>query len=141
MKTLLSVIFFSFCFGAYSQKYETGKYFINEKKDTIYITPEQMPEFPGGLKNCMRFLSKNTKYLQELYKCTYYNGPQIRSIVQFTINEDGSISDIKLLKHFDCILDKEALRVISIMPKWKPGVHKGKVIKTQYSLPVTFRLL
>ena len=61
MKTLLSVIFFLFCFGAYSQKYETGKYFINEKKDTIYITPEQMPEFPGGLKNCMRFLSKNTK--------------------------------------------------------------------------------
>ena len=57
MKTLLSVIFFSFCFGAYSQKYEQGKYFINEKKDTIYITPEQMPKFPGGASTYLTFMA------------------------------------------------------------------------------------
>lgn len=133
MKTLLSVIFFLFCFGAYSQKYEQGKYFINDKKDTIYITPEQMPEFPGGVSECLRFIGRNLDYISG---CS----GQYRVIVGFIINEDGSISDIKIMKSEGEYCDKEAKRVISIMPKWKPGVHKGKIVKTRYILPVTFRL-
>ena len=97
---------------------------------------EQMPEFPGGMAELMKFLSKNIKYPTIAQE----NGIQGRVIVQFVVNQDGSIVDPVVMRSVDPYLDKEALRVISSMPKWKPGMQRGKAVRVKYTVPVTFRL-
>ena len=68
------------------------------------------------------------------------NGTQGRVTVQFVVNRDGSIVDAKVLRGVDPYLDKEAIRVISSMPKWKPGMQRGKAVRVKYTVPVMFRL-
>ena len=102
-----------------------------------------MPEFPnGGMAGLMQYLSKNIKYPTIAQE----NGTQGRVTVQFVVNRDGSIVDAKVVRSVDPYLDKEALRVIntirviSIMPKWKPGMQRGKAVRVKYTVPVMFRL-
>ena len=84
-----------------------------------------MPEFPnGGLQGLMQFLSKNIKYPTIAQE----NGTQGRVTVQFVVNKDGSIVDAKVIRGVDPYLDKEALRVIGAMPKWKPGMQRLSLI-------------
>ena len=97
---------------------------------------EQMPEYPGGMAECQKFLSKNIRYPEEAMK----NDVQGRVIIQFVVKKDGSISDTKVVRSVDPLLDKEALRVINAMPKWKPGMHKGKAVNVKYTIPVAFKL-
>ena len=97
---------------------------------------EEMPEFTGGMRECMNFLSKNIKYPTTAQE----NGIQGRVIVQFVVNTDGSITEPKVVRGVDPELDAEALRVISIMPKWKPGKQKGEAVRVKYTIPVMFRL-
>ena len=95
-----------------------------------------MPEYPGGVGELMKFLSTNVKYpviAQE-------NEIQGRVIVQFVVKKDGSIEDVQIAKGVDPVLDKEALRVISSMPKWTPGKQDGKAVNVKYTVPVMFRL-
>ena len=88
------------------------------EEQTIFEVVEQMPEFPnGGMAGLMQYLSKNIKYPTIAQE----NGTQGRVTVQFVVNRDGSIVDAKVLRGVDPYLDKEAIRVISSMPKWKPG--------------------
>ena len=68
------------------------------------------------------------------------NGTQGRVIVQFVVNKDGSIVDAKVVRSVDPYLDKEALRVINTMPKWKPGMQRGKPVRVKFTVPVMFRL-
>ena len=68
------------------------------------------------------------------------NGTQGRVIVQFVVNRDGSIVDAKVVRSVDPYLDKEALRVINTMPKWKPGMQRGKPVRVKFTVPVMFRL-
>ena len=104
---------------------------------TIFEVVEQMPEFPnGGMAGLMQYLSKNIKYPTIAQE----NGTQGRVIVQFVVNRDGSIVDAKVLRGVDPYLDKEAIRVISSMPKWKPGMQRGKAVRVKYTVPVMFRL-
>ena len=84
----------------------------------------------------MNFLSKNIKYPTTAQE----NGIQGRVIVQFVVNTDGSITEPKVVRGVDPELDAEALRVISIMPKWKPGKQKGEAVRVKYTIPVMFRL-
>ena len=100
------------------------------EEQTIFEVVEQMPEFPnGGMAGLMQYLSKNIKY------------PTIaQETVQFVVNRDGSIVDAKVLRGVDPYLDKEAIRVISSMPKWKPGMQRGKAVRVKYTVPVMFRL-
>ena len=102
----------------------------------IFQVVEEAPEFPGGHKECMAFLSKNIKYPQ----ISQENGVQGRVIVQFVVNADGSITDPTVVRGIDPYLDKEALRVINLMPKWKPGKQRGKAVRVRYTLPVKFNL-
>ena len=96
-----------------------------------------MPEFPnGGMAGLMQFLSKNIKYPQIAQE----NGTQGRVTVQFVVNKDGSIVDAVVLRGVDPYLDKEALRVVNLMPKWKPGKQRGKPVRVRYTVPVMFRL-
>ena len=84
----------------------------------------------------MQFLSKNIKYPTIAQE----NGVQGRVICQFVVNRDGSIVDVKVIRGVDAYLDKEAVRVIQSMPKWKPGKQRGKAVRVRYTLPVMFRL-
>lgn len=104
--------------------------------DEVYNVVEEQPEYPGGMGELMKFLQVNIRYPKEAQA----RGIQGRVIVQFVVNSDGSICDEKLIKSVDPQLDAEALRVIRSMPKWKPGMQKGKPVRVRYTLPVTFRL-
>jgi len=107
-----------------------------EKDENIYDTVEQMPEFPGGLPACMSYIARNVKYPTIALE----NGIQGRVVVQFCVEKDGSISNTVATKSVNPYLDKEALRVVSSMPKWTPGKQKGKPVRVKYTLPVHFRL-
>ena len=102
----------------------------------IFQVVEENPEFPGGMKECMKFLNNNIKYPQ----ISQENGVQGRVIVQFVVNSDGTIVDPVVVRGVDPYLDKEALRVIKLMPKWKPGKQRGKAVRVRYTQPVLFRL-
>lgn len=102
----------------------------------IFMVVEEMPEFPGGMAECLKFLGENIKYPTIAQE----NGVQGRVIVQFVVNQDGSIVDPVVVRSVDPYLDKEALRVIKTMPKWKPGKQRGKAVRVKYTVPVTFKL-
>ena len=106
------------------------------EEQQIFQVVEEMPEFPGGMAECMKFLGKNIKYPT----ISQENGVQGRVIVQFVVNRDGSIVDPVVVRGVDPYLDKEALRVIQMMPKWKPGKQRGKAVRVKYTVPVMFRL-
>lgn len=102
----------------------------------VFRVVEEMPEFPGGMGECLKFLGKNIKYPVEAQKA----GVQGKVIVQFVVEKDGNIANPKVVRSIDPDLDGEAIRVISIMPKWKPGMQKGQPVRVKYTVPVTFRL-
>lgn len=97
---------------------------------------EQLPEYPGGMSAFMKWLTNNLKYP----RIAQQNKKQGKVIVAFIINKDGSVSDIKLVKGVDPSLDREALRVVNMMPEWKPGKDKGKPCRTYFCIPVVFKL-
>lgn len=104
--------------------------------DGYFDVVEQMPEYPGGNEELMKFLQANVKYPEEATD----KGIQGRVLVQFIVKSDGTISDAKVVREAHPLLDAEALRVVTSMPKWKPGVQNGKVVNVKYVIPVTFRL-
>ena len=103
----------------------------------VFEIVEQNPSFPGGTEALMKWLSKNLKYPASAQE----NSIQGRVLVQFVVNKDGSIVEPKVLRSVDPALDKEALRVVSAMPKWQPGKQRGKTVRVRFTLPVTFRLM
>ena len=107
-----------------------------DDSDKIYDKVEELPAFPGGEVALMRFLSDNMKYP----KVARESGIQGRVVVQFVVGSDGSIGNAKVIRSIDPYLDKEALRVVGIMPRWKPGMQKGKPVSVQYTMPLMFRL-
>ena len=106
------------------------------EEQQIFQVVEEMPEFPGGMAECLKFIGKNIKYPTIAQE----NGVQGRVIIQFVVNQDGSIVDPVVMRSVDPYLDKEALRVIKMMPKWKPGKQRGKAVRVKYTVPVTFKL-
>ena len=109
---------------------------VEEVTEEIFVVVEEQPEFPGGNAAMMKFLSDNIKYpviAQE-------NGIQGRVITNFVVERDGSITDVQVVRGVDPSLDKEAVRVIQSMPKWKPGKQRGSAVRVRFTLPVVFRL-
>ena len=108
-----------------------------EEEEVVFVVVESMPECPGGQQALFKYLSENVKYpviAQE-------NGIQGRVICQFVVNKDGSIVDVEVVRSGgDPSLDKEAVRVIKSMPKWKPGKQRGKAVRVKYTVPVNFKL-
>ena len=106
-------------------------------EDDIFVVVEENPQFPnGGTAGLLQYLGKNIKYPT----IPQENGTQGRVTVQFVVNKDGSIVDVKVIRGVDPYLDKEAVRVIMGMPKWKPGMQRGKPVRVKYTVPVMFRL-
>lgn len=94
------------------------------------------PQFPGGDKALVQFLEDNLKYPEEAQKNKYEG----KSLIAFTVNEDGSLSNIRVLKSSWVCLDTEALRIIKLMPKWTPAYDNGVPKKEMVVLPITFDL-
>ena len=104
--------------------------------DQTFSVVEQMPEYPGGMRAGLEFMARNLRYPTKAREA----GKQGRVIVQFVVRKDGSLSDFKVLRPVDPWLDAEAIRVISTMPKWKPGMQDRKPVSVKFTLPVTFML-
>lgn len=105
--------------------------------EEVYEVVEKMPKFPdGGMSGLMKYLSANIRYPEAAHKA----GTQGRVTVQFVVGKDGSIGNVSILRGVDPALDAEAIRVISGMPKWKPGTQKGEPVNVKYTVPVMFRL-
>ena len=105
-------------------------------KEEVFMVAEQMPEFPGGMKEMLKFLQDNVKYPESAMK----KNVQGRVIVQFVVEKDGTPTEFKVLRSVDPDLDAEALRVMKAMPKWKPGMQKGQVVRVKFTVPVSFKL-
>lgn len=107
------------------------------KGTPVFEVAEEMPEFPGGgMSAFMDYIKTNMRYPASAKE----NGTQGRVTVQFVVDEDGSIKDSKVLRSVDKDMDAEALRLINIMPKWKPGRQKGQPVAVKFTVPVMFRL-
>lgn len=115
----------------------SGSQAYSEDPNAIFSVVEDMPEFPGGQRALFKYLSEHIKYpviAQE-------NGIQGRVICQFTIDKDGSIVDVEVVRSGgDPSLDREAVRVIKSMPKWKPGQQRGLLVRSRYTIPCNFSL-
>lgn len=105
-------------------------------EEPVYKVVEVMPEFPGGMKALMDFIQKNIRYPEEVRK----NGIQGRVAVSVVIDENGRVTDPVIMRSRYPALDEEALRIVELMPQWKPGMQQGKAVKVEFTFPVTFKL-
>jgi protein TonB len=104
--------------------------------DRVYDVVEENASFPGGDEECMKWLRKNIRYPSICQE----QGVQCRVIVAFVVNRDGSIVDVKVVRSPDENLSEEAIRVVKLMPKWKPARQGNKTVRSRFNLPVMFRL-
>jgi TonB family protein len=111
----------------------TGKDQIEEE---IYIVADVPPAFPGGENARLKFIGKKLKYPREAKK----NKIQGKVFVSFVVEKDGKLTNIKVLKSAHFLLDNEALRMVKLMPKWKPAKIKGKNVRVQCNMPIRFSM-
>ena len=106
------------------------------KEDSVYQVVDEMPEYPGGVEAMMKYVSENVQYPQEAKD----NDISGRVFISFVVEKDGSVSNVKVMRGIGGGCDEEAVRVISSMPKWKPGIKDGKPVRVSYMMPLTFKL-
>ena len=99
-----------------------------------YAMVEQMPQFPGGMKALMEYISTNLRYPEDA-KQAKKSG---RVIARFTVQEDGSIADVEIIRSVYPSMDAEAIRVLQGMPQWQPGMQDGKAVAVKYTVPIMF---
>jgi len=113
-----------------------GKPITVDGRDDVYVVVEEMPEYPGGLQALRNFLAQTVKYPEAAVK----KGIQGKVYVTFVVNKDGSVSNAKIARGVDPLLDAEAVRVVNSLPTWKPGKEKGQVVAVQFTVPISFKL-
>ena len=99
------------------------------------LTEPTMPKYPGGTEKMFEFIADNLRWPDD-DACI-----QGRVVVSFIVEKDGSLTDVKVIKSVDPAFDKEAIRVVKSMPKWEPGMWRGKPARVHYCIPIKFRLL
>ena len=118
---------------------------VNAQKDStkalnavqpVFMFVEQMPEFPGGENALRTFLGQNIRYPE----AEASQNIQGRVIIRFVVTQDGSIDSVTVLRGVSAGLDKEAVRVVKMLPKFKPGMQQGKRVMVYYNLPIVFKL-
>lgn len=112
---------------------------VEEKKpepEKVFTAVEQMPQFPGGEGELMKYISTHIKYPAMAME----NGVQGRVVVQFVVTKDGSVGEVKVIRGKDPDLDKEAIRVVKSLPKFIPGKMNGQAVNVWYTLPINFKL-
>jgi len=118
-----------------SENYQGNEYSYYIKK-TVFTVVETMPKFPGGTGAMYRYIAESVKYPI----ASKNKGEQGRVFVNFVVEKDGSISHVKVLRGVSPLLDAEAVRIITNMPKWTPGMQKGEAVRVNYNLPIKFTL-
>jgi TonB family protein len=108
----------------------------NQLKGGVYDVVEVLPKFPGGMEAMGTFLSKNIKYPS----ADREKGLQGKVVAQFVVEPDGSLTNIKVVRAPSTTMGAEAVRVLKMSPKWKPGINNGKPVRTVYTIPVSFAL-
>lgn len=108
---------------------------VQTEESKIFTVVEESPEFPGGMEALYQFIAANIKYPGRPDQCV--TG---KVIVSFVIEKDGTVSDAKVVRKLAPNFDDEALRVVKLMPKWKPGRQEGKPVRVQFNLPINFNL-
>ncbi len=108
----------------------------SQKEEVIFTVVEKMPEYSGGKEAMFKFISNNVKYPEEARK----SGKQGTVYITYVVEKDGKVNDVRLIRGFDKACDEEAMRVVKMMPNWKPGMQRGEAVRVQYSLPITFNL-
>ena len=109
---------------------------VAEKNQQVFDVVEQMPEYPGGIQARFEYLQQNVKYPEDA-KNQKVEG---RVIATFVVETDGTINNVEVVKPAFPSLDAEAVRVLSAMPKWTPGMQSGKVVRVKYTVPINFNL-
>lgn len=109
---------------------------IETPTDGFFVVVETMPKFPGGDVALMNFIAQSIKYPTVALE----RGIEGSVICSFIIDKDGSITDVEIVRGIDVSLDKEAARVIGLMPKWSPGMQRDKAVRVKYTMPIRFRL-
>lgn len=107
-----------------------------DQKEEPFDVVEDMPAFPGGMEAMIQFISSNIQYPADAQK-QKVDG---RVLVNFVVEKDGSITEVKVVKPTFPSLDAEAIRVVKAMPKWKPGYQKGQAVRVQFTMPINFSL-
>lgn len=106
------------------------------KKEEIFVSVEQNPEFPGGIQELYKYVRDHVRYPSIAQE----NGTEERITVRFVVEKDGSVSDVTVLRGNDTNLRKEAVRVVQSLPKFQPGRQNGRAVRVYYSLPIDFKL-
>ncbi len=109
---------------------------VEEDVNKIFMVVEQQPEFEGGYEAMMNFIRKNMRYPASARRM----GIDGTVYVTFVVGRDGSINDVRVLRGISADCDKEAVRVVQMMPKWKPGKQNGKAVLVRFNLPIKFQL-
>jgi len=109
---------------------------IEEDDEEFFMVVENMPEFPGGDLGLMKFIQKNVRYpaIAKEYNITG------KVYVSFIVDKQGSVTNVKIVRGVDKNLDAEALRVVSLLPKYKPGKQRGKAVRVMFTIPINFTL-
>jgi protein TonB len=134
MKTIQLSLFLMICFGAFVQHSAEAQ--EKKSKDDVYLTVEEMPEYPGGEEALRNDIASNVKYPEEAKK----KGIQGKVYVSFVVDKNGKVNQAKIARGVDSALDKEALRVINSLKTWEPGKEKGKPVKVSFTVPINFVL-
>ncbi len=110
---------------------------VVEEKEEVYVAVEQMPQFPGGPAELMKYIGENLKYPSIAQE----NGIQGKVILRFVVTKNGTVGEVQVLRSLDPACDKEAVRVVKSLPKWIPGKQNGNNVAVWFTLPVTFKLM
>lgn len=109
---------------------------VKEEREEVFIHVEEMPEFPGGTEALFQYLARNVHYPE----IARINGVEGRVFVQFVVNKSGEITQVSILRGVNASLDREALRVVSAMPLWKPGRQNNQPVSVSFTVPINFVL-
>jgi periplasmic protein TonB len=109
---------------------------VTEDEDYVFSVVENQPEFPGGERGLLDWINKNIKYPVIATE----NNVQGRVIITFVVDRDGSVTNASILRGVDPSLDQEALRVVSGLPKWKPGKQRGVPVRVSFVVPINFQI-
>lgn len=136
---LISSFFVSHSYGQIEENFEIApvpETIIRNEDSSIFVVVEQTPEFPGGNDSLFNFIRRNIIYPQDAME----KGIEGTVYIKFVVERDGSLSNFKLLRGVHPSLDAEALRVIKLSPKWKPGKQRNVPVRSVFNMPIKFKL-
>lgn len=114
----------------------SGTNLTQEESEIVFVVVETMPQYPGGDTALMEFIAKNLVYPEKAVKENLYG----RVILQFTVDKNGDIQDVVVVRSVSPEVDAEAIRIVKSMPRWIPGKQRGKTVAVKYTLPINFNL-